>query len=305
MPGWPGPLLIVGGALLAFGAFVAGALIADGQLTISNPSSLLWMGGIGVALLVAGIVYVAIHQIRVRSFLAPERYRGPNILALVALVFILGSVVSLPFAADVEAMLDGRTPSVLGSLAILVGTQVAMLLVAWAFVFRPNALAALPHWAGRDPGRALLLGVGVGIVAWIGGSVIAALIAAAAESAGFDVSPQAAEEAITTIEPWLVVVPIVVIAPIAEEIFFRAIVFNALLREAGPRWAFLGSATLFAIVHASVVAFVPILLLGLVLAWIYRRTQSLLAPIVVHATFNGLSVLLALLQRYGVINLPT
>ena len=118
-------------------------------------------------------------------------------------------------------------------------------------------------------------------------------------------TPQAAEEAINTIEPWLVVLPIVVLAPIAEEIFFRGIVFNALLREAGPRWAFLGSATLFAIVHASVVAFVPILLLGLALAWVYRRTQSLLAAIVVHATFNGMSVLLALLQRYEVIGLPS
>ena len=305
MPGWPGPLLIVAGALLAVGAFVAASLIADGQLTIANPSSLLWLGGIGIALLVAGIAYVAVHQIRVRRHLAPERYRGPNILALVALVFIIGSAISVPFADDVGAMLEGRAPSLLGSLVILAGTQVAMLLVAWLFVFRPNALAGLPHWAGRDPARAVLTGLGVGIAAWVGGSIVAALIATVLESLGFDVTPQAAEEAINTIEPWLVVIPIVVLAPIAEEIFFRGIVFNALLREAGPRWAFLGSATLFAIVHASVVAFVPILLLGLVLAWIYRRTQSLLAAIVVHATFNGLSVLLALLQRYDVINLPT
>ena len=53
------------------------------------------------------------------------------------------------------------------------------------------------------------------------------------------------------LDPWLVVVAIVVFAPIAEELFFRGIVFNAWLREAGRVWAYVGSAALFAAIHLS------------------------------------------------------
>ena len=81
---------------------------------------------------------------------------------------------------------------------------------------------------------------------------------------------------------------IVVIAPIAEEIFFRGVVFNAWLREYGERRALLGSAVLFATIHADTprgtrwsarcVVTVPIIFgLGSALAIVYRRTGSLAA----------------------------
>lgn len=305
MPVWPGPVLIVVGALLAVGAFVVSAMETAGQLEVRSPGVLVGLGIAGAIALVAGITYAAVHQIRVRRHLAPERYRGPNILALVALSFIIGVGVTIPFADDVAALLEGRAPSLLGALAILTGTQLALLLVAWLFVGLPNALAGLPRWTGRAPGRDALMAVGIGIGSWIGGSVLAALVALVLEAVGIEPDMQAAEQALQAIDPWLVVIPVVVLAPIAEEIFFRGVVLNALLREAGARWATFGSATLFALVHASVVAFLPILILGVILAWVARRTRGLLAPIVVHATFNGLSVLVALLVRYDVITLPT
>jgi membrane protease YdiL (CAAX protease family) len=49
---------------------------------------------------------------------------------------------------------------------------------------------------------------------------------------------------------------------------------------------------------------VPIFALGIVLALIYRRTGNLASNIGLHATFNGISVLLALLVRFGVLVLP-
>ena len=39
----------------------------------------------------------------------------------------------------------------------------------------------------------------------------------------------------------------VILAPIAEEVFFRGVVFNAFVREGGRRWAFIGSAALFSL----------------------------------------------------------
>jgi membrane protease YdiL (CAAX protease family) len=54
----------------------------------------------------------------------------------------------------------------------------------------------------------------------------------------------------------------------------------------------------------SLISLLPIFLLGLALAWIYERTGSLLAPIAMHATVNGISVALALLVRFDLVQLP-
>jgi membrane protease YdiL (CAAX protease family) len=125
------------------------------------------------------------------------------------------------------------------------------------------------------------------------------------EAIGLAPEPPPVERAIAMLDPVLVVVATVAVAPVAEELFFRGVAFNAWLREAGRWWAYLGSAALFAAIHVSLATVVPIFLLGLTLAWIYERTRSLVGPIVLHATFNALSVTLALLDRFDVIRLPT
>jgi membrane protease YdiL (CAAX protease family) len=305
MPGWPGPALIVAGALLALGALVAGSMIAAGNLRVSNPTGVLAIGVGGVVAFTAGLVYVAVRQIRVRRFLPPERYRGPSILSLVALTLVLANVVSLPFAEDAAALVLGQGElSTVGTIVLLVSTQGALLAVTWAFVHLPRALAGLPRFPGADVGRSVRLGLLWGAGAWLGASLLANVIALGLEALGIEPDLGAAERALAMLDPWLLVVPIVIIAPIAEELFFRGVVFNALRREATRRWAYLGSALLFSVIHLSPVTLLPIFLLGLVLARVYERTGSLLAPIVLHATFNGLSVTLALLARYEVIRLP-
>jgi membrane protease YdiL (CAAX protease family) len=89
------------------------------------------------------------------------------------------------------------------------------------------------------------------------------------------------------------------VAPVAEEIFFRGVAYNAWERERGPWVAVLGSAALFAAIHGSLFAAVPIFALGVTLALLYRRTGSLAATIAMHAGFNAISVAIALLVRQG------
>ena len=305
MPRWPGPVLAVGGALLAVIALGAGSLALDGQLGDTDPVTLAWLTIAGAIAFTAGLLYSAVRQLRVRRHLAPERYRGPSVLVLLALVLVLASVITAPFGADAAALLLGSGElTLVGSIVLLVSTQAALLIVSWLLVFRPNALAALPRFAGPDPGRAVRMGLGWGAVAWIGASLASAAIVIVLEGLGLEIQPQAAEQALGLVEPWVAVLAIVVLAPIAEELFFRGVVFNAFLRERGPRLAYLGSAALFAVIHLSIVALLPIFLLGLALAWVYDRTGSLLAPIVMHAVVNGLSVAIALLVRFEIIGLP-
>jgi len=304
MPAWPGRLLLVVGGIMTLGGLGAGTLAVAGQLD-ADPETLAWIALAGALVFSAGLVYVAIRQIRVRRHLAPERYRGPAVLVLVGLVLVIAAVLTAPFAEDAAALVLGEGElTFLGSLALLTSTQIGLLLVSWLFVFRPNALAALPSLPGRAPGGAIRAGLGWGVLAWIGASLVSAAVYYVFEALGIQSDPQAAEQALSVIDPWLAVLAIVILAPIAEEVFFRGVVFNAFLREGGRRWAFLGSSALFAAIHLSLVALIPIFLLGLALAWVYDRTNNLLAPIVMHTVVNGASVVIALLLRYEVIPVP-
>lgn len=306
MPSWPGPVLAIGGLIIAvIGLGLAvGRMIAQDTQELEDPLILAVAFG-GVALLTAGLLYSAVRQLRVRRYLPPERYRGPSILLLLALVIVIAAVPTLPFGADAAALILGEGEvSLPGAVAILVSTQLAMLLVAWLFVFRPRALVALPPLVGSEPWRAVRAGIGWGVLAWVGASLLSLAVVAILERLGIPTEPETAERAVALLEPWLVVLAVVILAPLAEEVFFRGVVFNAWLRERGRRWAFIGSALLFALIHLSLVALLPIFLLGLALAWVYARTGSLLAPIAMHATVNGISVALALLVRFEFIRLP-
>jgi membrane protease YdiL (CAAX protease family) len=304
IPAWPGPVLAIGGGLVAIVALVIAELAAQGSI-VADRSIFQWLAVIGAAAFVAGLLYVAVRQLRVRGYLPPERYRGPGVLILVLLVLALSFLLTIPFTADATALVTGEGDlTLLGSIALLVSTQVALLLVSSFLVFRPGALAGLPSLRGRDVGRALGAGAGLGVVAWFGSTIVAGGMAALLQAFGMEVEPQAAARAIERVEPWLVVVALVILAPIAEEIFFRGVVFNALRREGGRRWAYIGSALLFAVIHLDLVVLVPLFLLGLALAWLYERTNNLLAPIAMHATVNAISVVLALLVRFDVIPLP-
>jgi membrane protease YdiL (CAAX protease family) len=307
MPRWPGIVLAVGGGLLFIGALGAGTLVADGSLRVDDPAIIAWLALVGGVALLGGLVYIAIRQLRVRRHLPPERYRGPAVLVLVLLILAVALILTAPFGDDATALVLGEGElTALGSIALLVSAQVGMLLVSWLLVFRPGALSGLPSQPGANAGAAVLSGVGWGVVATIGAGIVSTAFVYLLERLGVEAAPQIAEQAIERLDPWLVVLAIVVLAPIAEEVFFRGVVFNALLREGGGRrWAYLGSSALFAVIHLELIAILPLFLLGLALSWVYQRTRNLLAPIAMHATLNGIAVAVVLLDRFDLVRLPT
>ena len=78
----------------------------------------------------------------------------------------------------------------------------------------------------------------------------------------------------------------VVAAPLAEEFIFRGLVFGGLRRSMGLAASMVMSAALFAIVHPPV-SMLPVFVLGLGAAFVYDRTRSLLAPVLMHALYNA------------------
>jgi membrane protease YdiL (CAAX protease family) len=79
-----------------------------------------------------------------------------------------------------------------------------------------------------------------------------------------------------------------IVAPIAEETFFRGFVMGGLRRRFGVIGALLLGAAFFAILHPPITIFPVIFALGLLLGLLFQTTGSLWPGILLHATFNTL-----------------
>jgi membrane protease YdiL (CAAX protease family) len=77
-----------------------------------------------------------------------------------------------------------------------------------------------------------------------------------------------------------------IVVPIGEEIFFRGLTFGAFRRRLSRHAAVLASAVFFAAAHLQAVEFLPILILGLILAYLYEFTGSLVPGMIAHAVNN-------------------
>jgi membrane protease YdiL (CAAX protease family) len=79
-----------------------------------------------------------------------------------------------------------------------------------------------------------------------------------------------------------------VVAPVAEEVFFRGLVQNAAADILRNRWsAILLTSVAFGLVHfPQPHAIVPLVVLGVILGYVYERTAALWAPVLVHVAFN-------------------
>lgn len=88
----------------------------------------------------------------------------------------------------------------------------------------------------------------------------------------------------------------IVLAPLLEEILFRAILYRGIRQRGHPRLALWGSSLLFATIHFSVLTFVPLTVLAIILALLYDKADHLAAPIIAHSIFNAANFFLYLNQ---------
>ena len=75
-------------------------------------------------------------------------------------------------------------------------------------------------------------------------------------------------------------------APFAEEYLFRGLLFRALDREWGGWRAVVGSAAFFAIYHQPL-SWLPVALLGVTNALLFKKTGRLAAAVVLHMVYNA------------------
>ncbi|HVV01215.1 MAG TPA: type II CAAX endopeptidase family protein [Verrucomicrobiae bacterium] len=91
----------------------------------------------------------------------------------------------------------------------------------------------------------------------------------------------------------------ILLAPAAEEAFFRGIVYPTIKQAGYPRLALWLTSLFFAAIHKNLIAFVPLLVLAILLTLLYEKFDNLLAPIAAHATFNAVNFALLYIAQSG------
>jgi membrane protease YdiL (CAAX protease family) len=305
--------------LISVGLIAAGlvlpsaAILLNPELVSGNPNPgnverllgpLLLLAAGGLALIV-GLVLNTVRALIVRASLPLGRYRGPAVFVLLMQAIIVGVVVSLLAASTAIAIFNGGDLSVGGTLVQLTSTQVGLLAVTGGLVVAPRALAGLRLLPISHAWRSAAIGLVLAIPAWLGVTLLANLSAAVLKALGVQQDTGIVDTVMQRGDPTVIVLAVVLVAPIAEELFFRGVVYNAWEREHGTWFAVFGSAALFALIHGSIFLLLPIFILGVGLALLYRSTRSLPATMLMHAGFNAVTVTITLLVRLGVLTLPT
>ena len=102
---------------------------------------------------------------------------------------------------------------------------------------------------------------------------------------------------------WIAIAAVsaVILAPIAEELFFRGLLQSMLRRRFGPWSAVLISSVVFAAVHcgAEPQALPSLFALALVMGYSYERTGRLLSPMLIHALFNAANLYISYMRTTG------
>jgi membrane protease YdiL (CAAX protease family) len=76
------------------------------------------------------------------------------------------------------------------------------------------------------------------------------------------------------------------LAPVAEEILFRGILYPLMRRISNPCAAIWVTSVIFGVFHMNAMTFLPLTLLGATLALLYEKTGNLMSPILAHSLFN-------------------
>lgn len=133
--------------------------------------------------------------------------------------------------------------------------------------------------------RWLLIGVGVGLVAFVvKGLALMAWVQMTEDTTNVQgVYAEGGRGGLLSLV--LATVFISVFSPFGEELLYRGIVTNALLRY-GPFAGVVGSTAIFALMHGINIVFPAAIVAGLATAEVFRRSGSIWPGLVVHVVFN-------------------
>lgn len=94
------------------------------------------------------------------------------------------------------------------------------------------------------------------------------------------------QEIALSMNNWYGLISVAIAAPLLEELIFRGVLLDGLLKRRSAWSAIIISSILFGIVHLNPWQFVSAMIIGVFAGWVYYRTRSLIYSIFVHFANN-------------------
>jgi membrane protease YdiL (CAAX protease family) len=217
-------------------------------------------------------------------------------MAMAIGIVIGGTILVVLPAAVVAAVIAGGSDvsSDDTALAVLLAANLLLELFLFATVALFTVRKYKVSWAMvglRLPERGgwwlppALLGGALAVI-WTYFAIIAAL--------GAEPTSNIPDEAFDSV-PLIVLVGILslALAPVMEETFFRGFLFGGLRGRWGVFLAALSTGFLFSLAHVDPLVFIPFTAVGMIFAWGYVYSGSILASMIAHLLFNSISFGLA------------
>ena len=173
-----------------------------------------------------------------------------------------------------KSMMESATSFILTTALFSVVTVVVFLWAKWSEVSR--------HWIRKRPWVTLI---------WCVVAALGAIIPSVWLQEHIPELPNLAEDAFDMImkDRWGYVA-VGLLAPLAEELVFRGAILRALLQWCSKPWVGIAlSALFFAVAHMNPAQFPHAFLIGLLLGWMYYRTDSIIPGIVYHWINNSVA----------------
>lgn len=208
-----------------------------------------------IAVIVIGYTLMILYTVLTRDLVLPEQI-APD-LWLIANTVVM-DLIAMPLAWLLFVRRIPKNPVLESDGAERTPLRVSTLLFFFPCVY---ALAV----AGSIPGK---------IAGLIGGELV-----------------DPAAEAILEVDPWATLLCTMILAPVAEELFFRKALIDR-LSAYHPMDAILFSALLFGLIHGNLTQFLYAFPIGVLLGIIYWRTKNIRYTILLHMGMNTLGGLL-------------
>ncbi len=218
---------------------------------------------------------------------SPVPWRGWEAL----LVYLIQFLVAQSLLALVAQLVPKNAAIVFG---VIVGESI-LLLATFAWVrARHGAGWRELGWSRADVRGDIASGIGAGLAGMAASFVILFLILVFGRALGYDFKEpnQVPLESPGLLTVIVIGLAVSIIAPIAEETFFRGFLFQAVRKWSRFAWAGLWTALLFGLAHVYPLLYLPIGALGFILASVFESRRSIVPCVVAHALFNGVNFII-------------
>lgn len=198
------------------------------------------------------------------------------------LLQLLGSIAAVPLVLVYQFVTTGTVDAGTAPSATLVpGSLLTLFFTVW-YLWKQGYL--------EDDGQ-MYSPVSAAYLGWTALAGASAIVLTDGLMAVLDFLPDWLENTFQLMQGnWGGIAYIALLGPVLEELLFRGAITRELLRRFRPAAAIVISGLLFGLIHFNPAQSVAGFLMGLLLAWLYWRTRSVVPGIVVHVLNNSLSV---------------